>query len=225
MANTKLTDTQRVVLAAAAARDSGLVLPLPTSLGNNRGTHGIVLKSLVSRGLLAERPAQEGETVWRETDDLGRITLSIAAAGLEAIGITASPETREPSSTTETGAVALPERAVSAKAAGPIAAKQGSSPRAGSKLAVLIDLLRQPTGATIPDIMEATNWQAHSVRGAISGALKKKLGLSIVSEATKDRGRVYRIGNPGVPEAEATPSSPIPTEQGHDQDAGTGEPI
>ena len=94
MANSKLTDTQRVVLASAAARDSGLVLPLPASLGGNRGTHGIILKSLIERKLLSERPAQPGETVWREADDLGRITLTIAAAGLEAIGITVSPEDR-----------------------------------------------------------------------------------------------------------------------------------
>jgi hypothetical protein len=42
--------------------------------------------------------------------------------------------------------------------------------------------------------MEATGWQAHSVRGAISGALKKKLKLKVASEVVEGRGRVYRIG-------------------------------
>ena len=41
--------------------------------------------------------------------------------------------------------------------------------------------------------MEVTGWQAHSIRGAISGALKKKLGLTITSEADEIRGRIYRI--------------------------------
>ncbi len=48
-------------------------------------------------------------------------------------------------------------------------------------------------GASIADLMKATGWQAHSVRGAISGNLKKKLGLGIISEKVEGRGRVYRI--------------------------------
>jgi len=48
-------------------------------------------------------------------------------------------------------------------------------------------------GATIDEISKATDWQAHSVRGAISGAIKKKLGLTVETEVVEDRGRVYRI--------------------------------
>ena len=48
--------------------------------------------------------------------------------------------------------------------------------RAGTKQAVLIELLKRKTGATITDLTDATGWQPHSVRGAISGTLKKKLG-------------------------------------------------
>ena len=61
-----------------------------------------------------------------------------------------------------------------------------------SKLAALIALLRSPEGATLPQMTTATGWQAHSVRGAMSGALKKKQGLTITSEKT-EAGRVYRI--------------------------------
>jgi hypothetical protein len=218
MANNKLTDTQRVVLAAAAARDSGLVLPLPASLSANQGTHGIILKSLITRGLIAERSAQSGDTVWQQTDEFGRITLSITAAGLEAIGIAASPETENPDGTNGTGGSVTSQPALSGVSSG-----LGTGPRAGSKLAILIDLLSRSEGATIPEIMAVTSWQAHSIRGAISGALKKKLGLTVVSEPTKDRGRVYRIGNPGIAEAEATPSPSAPSDQGAAQDAGAGE--
>jgi hypothetical protein len=56
MATNKLTDAQRVILAAAAARESGLVRPLPKSLGDNRGTLGVILQSLHARELITERP-------------------------------------------------------------------------------------------------------------------------------------------------------------------------
>ncbi len=68
---------------------------------------------------------------------------------------------------------------------------RGSRP--GTKQALLIDLLKRKTGATIDDLVKATGWQPHSVRGAISGTLKKKLGLTVTSEQIEKRGRVYRI--------------------------------
>lgn len=61
----------------------------------------------------------------------------------------------------------------------------------------MIDLLKRPKGASIADLMEATGWQAHSVRGAISGSLKKKLGLAMTSKPVEGRGRVYHISNNG----------------------------
>lgn len=64
--------------------------------------------------------------------------------------------------------------------------------RAGTKQARMIEMLRRPEGATVEQIAAATGWQHHTIRGAISGALKKKLGLKI--EATKgEAGTVYRI--------------------------------
>jgi len=53
--------------------------------------------------------------------------------------------------------------------------------------------LKRPSGATIDEIVTATGWRSHSVRGAMAGALKKKLGLTITSEKDETRGRVYRI--------------------------------
>ena len=68
-----------------------------------------------------------------------------------------------------------------------------SPARPGTKLASLIMLLSRKEGATIADLMKATDWQAHSVRGAISGTLKKKFGLGVISEKVEGRGRVYRV--------------------------------
>ena len=73
------------------------------------------------------------------------------------------------------------------------AAKTASAPRAESKQAQLIAMLRQPDGATIVEITRALSWLPHTVRGAIAGALKKKLGLNVESKKVDDRGRVYRL--------------------------------
>lgn len=57
---------------------------------------------------------------------------------------------------------------------------------------MVIALLSRPRGATLDEMMKATGWQAHSVRGFLAGTLKKKLGRPALSEVT-DRGRVYRV--------------------------------
>lgn len=62
-----------------------------------------------------------------------------------------------------------------------------------TKLAQLEAMLRRPNGATIEQISKSLVWQAHSVRGAMSGALKKKQGLTITNETTDDGRRLYRI--------------------------------
>lgn len=68
------------------------------------------------------------------------------------------------------------------------------TPRTDSKQAKLIAMLKRPDGATIDQIAKALDWQPHTVRGAIAGALKKKLGLKVESEKVEpERGRVYRI--------------------------------
>ena len=58
-------------------------------------------------------------------------------------------------------------------------------------------MLRRAKGATIDEIVEALAWQPHTVRGAIAGALKKKLGLQVTSEKDEKRGRIYRITDAG----------------------------
>jgi Protein of unknown function (DUF3489) len=68
-----------------------------------------------------------------------------------------------------------------------------SKPKAKTKLAQLEAMLRRPDGATVEQISKSLDWQVHSVRGAMSGALKKKQGLTITSEKTDTGRRVYRI--------------------------------
>ena len=65
--------------------------------------------------------------------------------------------------------------------------------REGSKKAIVLDLLKRADGATLKDIMEATGWQAHSVRGFISGGLGKKMGLTVESFKRPDGERSYRL--------------------------------
>ena len=80
-----------------------------------------------------------------------------------------------------------------AKAGRKGAAKVAGSARDGSKKAAVLALLQRRGGATLKQIMDATDWQAHSVRGFISGALGKKMGLTVESTKQEDGERVYRI--------------------------------
>ncbi len=73
------------------------------------------------------------------------------------------------------------------------AATKERKTRKETKQALLIELLERSKGATIDEIVTATGWQSHTARGAMAGALKKKLGLTITSEKDETRGRVYRI--------------------------------
>jgi Protein of unknown function (DUF3489) len=82
----------------------------------------------------------------------------------------------------------------------PVAPEPAGSadPPPRSKQAQVIGLLQRPQGATVDEIAAVMGWQRHTVRGLISGALKKKLGLPVISEKT-ERGRLYRI--PGEQQA------------------------
>ena len=174
----KLTDTQSLILSAASQRADNLAMPLP------KGLHGAAAKKVVTmmieRGWLEEVDAKvrKGEPLWRETGDGHGTTLVVTGAGLLAIGV-------EP-------VVVKTMAAICTHAAQPLASKP-PTPREGTKQAQIIALLQRPEGATIAEIVGATGWQAHSARGMISGALKKKLGLPITSEKVDGRGTVHRL--------------------------------
>ncbi|MBY0431362.1 MAG: DUF3489 domain-containing protein, partial [Rhodospirillales bacterium] len=72
-------------------------------------------------------------------------------------------------------------------------AKPARKTREGTKQEALIALLKRPEGASIEEISTEFGWANHTVRGAIAGALKKKLGLAVTSEKVEGRNRVYKI--------------------------------
>jgi Protein of unknown function (DUF3489) len=204
---TKLSDTQAVILSAAAQRDDGAVLPLPETLRLKGGAVAKVLGSLKAKSLIDHLGTPRG-------DDPP--PLCITPAGLEAIGVepdnegdvqTAASEAEAdtgatpadagvraveaPAHGTEADSAATPaKRKAKAKAATPgkAAPAETPTPRAGTKQALMIELLKRPEGATVEQIAEATGWQHHTIRGAISGALKKKLGLTVEATRTREVG-------------------------------------
>jgi hypothetical protein len=187
---TKLSDTQALILSAAAQRSERIALPLPESLRG--GAAAKVVGAMLAKGLLQEVDAdlRRGEPVWRKTGDGHGTTLIATEAGLEAIGI-------EPVAASAVASVrnAKPQKdADPAPTTGEADAPKPVTIRAGTKQAQIIALLQRPEGASIAEIVEATGWQPHTARGMISGALKKKLGLRITSAAEEGRGTVHRIG-------------------------------
>ena len=190
----KLTDTQLVILSAAAQRQDGAVLPLPRSLKVNKAAATTVLKSLLKKGLIKERPAVADAAHWRVSKDGGRRALVITDTGVQVIGVDAEEKTSKESPSTKPKPRQRSRRA-ERKPSGskPNGRTSPAAVRPGTKQALMIDLLKRKKGATIEKIVEATGWQPHSVRGAISGTLKKKLGLAVTSEKVGDGSRVYRI--------------------------------
>ena len=126
----------------------------------------MTLNSLVARGLLE----RQGESV------------TITAAGREAIAATAPAAAASAPSPQDSGEPAVCD----------IAPSPSEPRKLAGKLGLLLEALREPNGATLESLMAATGWQAHSVRGALSGALKTKRGIAVLSEKI-DGVRRYRV--------------------------------
>ncbi len=208
----KLSDAQLVVLSAACQRLARNVLPLPERLKG--GAAQKVIASLIGKGLIEEL-AGPGEPVWRESEEGDRTTLRATDAAFLALGIEPEEcaqdqlaEDSEPVPATVDEQADTPAQAATGgepanargdeptKSEAPLttpAAGQVRKTRPDTKQAQLVVMLKQPSGASLDEIVAATGWQAHTVRGAIAGALKKKLGLTVTSETAEGRGRVYRI--------------------------------
>jgi hypothetical protein len=201
---TKLSDTQAVILSAASQRDDGAVLPLPETLKIKGGAVDKVLGSLKTWGLIDHLGTPRGENP---------PPLRITRAGLRAIGVETEDDASEGTPPADTGATSADAGAQAIDAAAPATeadrtatpAKKGKAakrkarvtqtapaekptPRTGTKQAQMIEMLKRPEGATVEQIAEATGWQHHTIRGAISGALKKKLGLTVEATRTREVG-------------------------------------
>jgi predicted ArsR family transcriptional regulator len=198
---TRLSDTQLVILSAAAQRADLSVQPLPDDLTLKGGALKKVMESLRNRGLIRvlggdgepERVVITSEGmaaigVETEDDAPGAATLphtipTAADSGVEAVNAPAPP-------TGADGAATSAKSKAKAKSAkqGKAAPAEKPTPRAGTKQAKMIELLKRPEGATVEQIAEVTGWQNHTIRGAISGALKKKLGLIVEATRTREVG-------------------------------------
>ncbi|MBO6882660.1 MAG: DUF3489 domain-containing protein [Marivita sp.] len=188
----KLTDTQSIILSRAATRPDNLAMPLPEGLAGAAAKMAVA--KMIERGWLEEVEAnlRRGDPLWRETGDGHSTTLIATEAGLAAIGIepvvaTTMTNLRKAKLELASAAKDPIETSPDADTSQPVAI------RTGTKQAQIIALLQRPEGASIGEIVEATGWLPHSARGLISGGLKKKLGLPIISQKLDQRGTVYRL--------------------------------
>jgi hypothetical protein len=154
---TYLSDAGRVVLGNAAQRDDLSVLPLPETLRIKGGAVKNVLAGLSKRGLIREIQSEPRQFV-------------ITHDGMIRIGVEPDHEGVAPEA-------AETEAADGAADAGTASPKPAVRP--GTKQALLIEMLQRPEGATADQIAERTGWKHHTIRGAIAGALKKKLGFNV----------------------------------------------
>jgi hypothetical protein len=86
-----------------------------------------------------------------------------------------------------------PKTAPRAKAARPGKAAKEKGAREGSKTQAILELLKRPSGVTSKELMKATGWQPHSVRGFLSGTVGKKMGLTVTSTKGEDGERTYSV--------------------------------
>lgn len=166
----KLTDTQTAILNAAAGRPDGNVEPLPTNLRGGARTK--VIEGLLARCLAADA---DGHILLTDAGYAAVGKLRPVAKGVQKMD---APDARTKREVTHT-----------------LQQLEATTPtvRPGTKLAAIIDAMRHPGGATIAQIMAGTGWQAHTVRGAISGMVRKRLGYEVVTEKGADGQRAYRI--------------------------------
>ena len=160
---------------------------------STEGPHHRTVASLVKQGLIVEKRSRNDKHILVATR-AGVALLRECGASVAEVAQAAPPAPARPAqaSKSKSQRVAKPEQphasepmlqAVKPKSRKSKAASaQPTVQEAQGKLGLLIRLLRQPEGATLAAMVTATGWQTHSVRGAMAGAIKKKLGLTVVSE-------------------------------------------
>jgi Protein of unknown function (DUF3489) len=182
----KLTDTQLIVLSAAAARDDGVAV-VPAKL--NRAAASKVGASLVMRKLVREAPSKPAMPVWRRGGDGRSISLIITRAGRDAIGVEedARAEAQSPSNAPqrETQAPGGEERSRDGSGEKESTDDGAAMPRAGTKQALVITMLCAKGGVTLDALVEATGWLPHTTRAALNGAAQTGL-----PDRTDARGRL-----------------------------------
>jgi hypothetical protein len=154
---TKLNDLQLILLSTASQRDRGNLLPLPESAADVPRARKAI-QALLAKGLAAEAGTNQLDQVWREEGDQ-RLTVGITDSGRDALGL-GDPDGKGEASPTEGDAEDAPPAPAKAQA------------RAGSKKALLLELLRADGGASLDELTKATGWLPHTTRAAITGVRK-----------------------------------------------------
>ena len=196
-----LSDTQMIINSPtrALSRPDRMVLPLPEepsrAVPPPRSSDSLIAKSLlqeVDANVTQRRSRLARDRRWAWCHSRRRPTPPTPPwmAAENGSKPTVAPQRPAKAKKAKVGAKGQPKAKKATQAA--TAPAQAKS-REGTKQAQLIAMLRRAKGATITEIAETFGWQHHTVRGALAGALKRKLGLDIQSEKDERRGRVYRI--------------------------------
>jgi hypothetical protein len=188
----KLTDAQLEMMSAALQREDRCLAAPETMKGAAVSKAGA---KLVKLGLAREIHAKHGAPIWRRDEAGSAFALKLTAAGLKAMA--GNAESEEP---TKLGEASQPQLVPEAKNGADLddvgRHAPTSTPRDGSKLALIIELLRRADGAPIADLTQATGWLAHTTRAAITRLRKR--GYAVTRERTGAGESVYRIsGAPG----------------------------
>jgi Protein of unknown function (DUF3489) len=195
----KLSDTQLVMLSAAAQRDDHC-LTLPEKL-KGAVAHKVLTK-LIAAGLVEEVMAKAGMPVWRRHEQDGQsYALRLKAAGAKAIAVDpeedAGPtgdEKRSPIEVDQPPTLAQPDRTAAGAFVAPSAEAFATplTPRAGTKLAQAIEMVRATEGATVGELSQAMGWLSHTTRAVLTGLRKRGYALTL-DRSDAERGSVYRI--------------------------------
>jgi len=183
-----LTDTQLVLLSAASQREDGGI-ELARNLKGG-AAHRVVGK-LLSQGLIEAIPALDALPVWRRDDEQGRLALRITQRGLAATEVE-DGAMAEDSRNSKQAAAVVSDKRPGKKKRGEASQASVKGRHGGSKQARVIAMLQTRQGTSIAAITKATGWQPQSVRGFFAAVVRRKLGLTLVSEKTGEE-RVYRI--------------------------------
>jgi Protein of unknown function (DUF3489) len=210
----ELTETQRLLLSAAAERDDRCLISQGTLKG---GALQKVAAKLIAAGLIKEIFAKPGLPPWRRDKETGRAySLKATASGVKAIAGANAPSSdktsevddaapqRKPTAKGDRSGTPLKVRAGMAKAPGRKTTTdilvEVSSPRSGTKIAQVVDLLNRTAGATIEELTASTDWLPHTARAALTGLRKRGYVISI-DRSDQTRGPTYRIGGNGESQA------------------------
>jgi hypothetical protein len=181
----KLTDAQLVMMSAAAKRNDRC-LSAPATI---KGAALVkVSAKLAKLGLVREIAAKPGAPTWRRDDAGQGYALKLTAAALKAIAVDErSPDAIEP------GEAPQPQAENRANPDEGSHSARVAAPRDGSKLALVIELLRRADGATIVDLTQATRWLPHTTRAALTGLRKR--GYAVIRKRIGAGESAYRISD------------------------------